>query len=341
MAHEVIMPALGMAQETGKIVRWQKQAGDSVKIGDVLMEVETDKAVMDVEALADGYLGSVSAAEGDDVPVGQVIALISDSADATSDVLPVASPAIPQTTGPVESQPTAPSLAKTAPPPAPAPLPINGTDAKIFASPKARRLAKEQGLDLERLVALGHPQPYHAADLETLRSLPVTRAPTAQQAAAMPNQITARVATKGTQDFLQWMLAEGNVTLAPSAIWAAFAAAALRTALQAGDDELVISLLDLQAEGRCLTNPDRARLSFLSESDPDAAANLILRDLSASPISSLRLAGWGAPSLSIATEGDTYLICLDFTPYQLSDAQAIQLISEFADRLTDPLRHLL
>ncbi|MEY8100124.1 biotin/lipoyl-containing protein, partial [Falsihalocynthiibacter sp. S25ZX9] len=60
MAHEVIMPALGMAQETGKIVSWQKQAGDAVKIGDVLMEVETDKAVMDVEALADGYLGSVS-----------------------------------------------------------------------------------------------------------------------------------------------------------------------------------------------------------------------------------------------------------------------------------------
>ncbi len=89
MAHEVIMPALGMAQETGKIISWQKQPGDAVKAGDVLMEVETDKAVMEVEALADGYLGSVSAVAGEDVPVGQIVALISDTADTAPVPAPV------------------------------------------------------------------------------------------------------------------------------------------------------------------------------------------------------------------------------------------------------------
>ncbi|MGB8623626.1 MAG: lipoyl domain-containing protein, partial [Paracoccaceae bacterium] len=79
MPHEIIMPALGMAQDTGLLVNWLKQPGDAVKAGDALFEVETDKSTMEVEAPADGYLTDVSAAAGDDVPVGQVIARISDS----------------------------------------------------------------------------------------------------------------------------------------------------------------------------------------------------------------------------------------------------------------------
>ena len=67
--HDVIMPALGMAQETGKIVAWQKSEGDAVKTGDVLFEVETDKATMEVEAQADGFLNGVRTGAGEDVPV--------------------------------------------------------------------------------------------------------------------------------------------------------------------------------------------------------------------------------------------------------------------------------
>lgn len=74
MSRDVIMPALGMAQKTGLIVRWLKQAADPVKAGDVLMEVETDKAVMEVEADADGTLTDVTAAVGEEIPVGDVIA---------------------------------------------------------------------------------------------------------------------------------------------------------------------------------------------------------------------------------------------------------------------------
>src|SRR5918998_3242828 len=76
MATDVIMPALGMAQETGKIVRWLKAEGDTVVKGEPLMEVETDKVTVDVEAPADGVLGALTASEGEDVEVGKAVALI-------------------------------------------------------------------------------------------------------------------------------------------------------------------------------------------------------------------------------------------------------------------------
>ncbi len=74
MAISVVMPALEMAQETGKLVSWKKKAGDQVKKGEMLLEVETDKAVVEIEAAGDGVLGGVTAREGDVVPVGQTIA---------------------------------------------------------------------------------------------------------------------------------------------------------------------------------------------------------------------------------------------------------------------------
>ena len=76
MPTEVIMPALGMAQETGKIVRWLKADGEPVKKAEPLMEVETDKVTVEIEAPADGTLAGVTAAAGEDVPVGQVIAYV-------------------------------------------------------------------------------------------------------------------------------------------------------------------------------------------------------------------------------------------------------------------------
>ena len=75
------MPQLGMAQDAGRLVAWLKAPGDAVAKGEALFEVETDKATMEVEAQGDGFLTGVVAAEGDDVPVGQVIARISESAD--------------------------------------------------------------------------------------------------------------------------------------------------------------------------------------------------------------------------------------------------------------------
>ena len=84
MPHDVIMPALGMAQETGVILSWLKKPGDQVSPSDALMEVETDKAVMEVEAAAEGVLSDVKAAAGESVPVGQVVAVILDPEEVLS-----------------------------------------------------------------------------------------------------------------------------------------------------------------------------------------------------------------------------------------------------------------
>ncbi len=76
MATNVILPALGMSQDTGKIVQWLKAEGEQVVKGESLLEIETDKATVEIEAPAGGMLSRISAAAGDDIPVGQVIAVI-------------------------------------------------------------------------------------------------------------------------------------------------------------------------------------------------------------------------------------------------------------------------
>src|SRR5215471_7194573 len=76
MAFSVVMPALEMAQETGKLIAWRKKEGERVLKGEPLLDVETDKAVVEVEAPAEGVLAGIRAAEGSDIPVGQTIAWI-------------------------------------------------------------------------------------------------------------------------------------------------------------------------------------------------------------------------------------------------------------------------
>jgi pyruvate dehydrogenase E2 component (dihydrolipoamide acetyltransferase) len=136
------MPALEMAQETGRLVKWRKQQGEPVTKGELLMDVETDKAVVEIEAEADGVLSNVTASEGDVVTVGQVIAWILAPGETAPEV------ANPAASG--RTQPTA----TTANVPARAPAPA-GTADRPLMSPKARRLAAEQGLDPRALAVSG------------------------------------------------------------------------------------------------------------------------------------------------------------------------------------------
>src|SRR5437867_4225657 len=101
MATSVVMPALEMAQETGKIVSWVKKEGETVTKGDILLEVETDKAVVEIEAQADGVLAGVKSHEGDVVPVGQTIAwLVAPGEKPPADSTATAAPAARGTTAP-------------------------------------------------------------------------------------------------------------------------------------------------------------------------------------------------------------------------------------------------
>ena len=127
MAKDVIMPALGMAQETGTLIQWLKSAGDSVTKGEPLMEVETDKATVEIEAPASGILSSITAQPGDVIPVGQRIALILAPGESDS-------------SSPLQSSPEPASSQQNASKP-----------QSISATPVAARLAAEHNLDITKI----------------------------------------------------------------------------------------------------------------------------------------------------------------------------------------------
>jgi pyruvate dehydrogenase E2 component (dihydrolipoamide acetyltransferase) len=133
MPADIIMPALELAQETGKVLRWLKSRGERVQKGEPVVEIETDKITTEIEAPASGFLGDVSAQEGDVVPVGRTIARILDDAGASG--APAARPA-----------PPAPEAAAA---PASASAIRAGQPAgAVRASPLARRVAEQHGVDL-------------------------------------------------------------------------------------------------------------------------------------------------------------------------------------------------
>jgi pyruvate dehydrogenase E2 component (dihydrolipoamide acetyltransferase) len=152
MPTDVIMPALGMAQETGTVVQWKKRAGDSVVKGEPLLEVETDKAVVEVESPASGTLAAISAEAGTEVPVGTAIALILGAGE----------------TEPVSASVAAGSSSISPPAGFAVHLPTSGeaTTARLKpASPKARRLATEAGVDLGAVAGTGPEVAVVSADL--------------------------------------------------------------------------------------------------------------------------------------------------------------------------------
>jgi len=136
MAVSVVMPALEMAQETGKLLAWRKKEGDNVTKGEPLLEIETDKVVLEVEAPADGILAAVTSFAGADVPVGQTIAWI---------VAPGEHP-------PARPTPAAPAARAITEAPRSSAAP-SADGSKI--SPKARRLAKELGVDVSSVHGTG------------------------------------------------------------------------------------------------------------------------------------------------------------------------------------------
>jgi pyruvate dehydrogenase E2 component (dihydrolipoamide acetyltransferase) len=179
MAISVVMPALEMAQDTGKLVSWRKKEGERVTKGEILLEVETDKAVVEVEALADGTLGGVKAQPGDVIPVGQTIAWLL----ATGESAPAGeAPAHAAAARPAASASTAGAAqaAKAAPAAAAGPVRI---------SPKARRLAKEHGVDIATLRGSGPDGEILAADI-----LDAARSAGAPASAAVPAPAAAAAA---------------------------------------------------------------------------------------------------------------------------------------------------
>ncbi len=186
MATNVYMEALSPTMEEGRVVKWHKRDGDPVKAGETLAEVETDKAVMDLVARADGELRQVAAAEGQTVAVGSVVAVIVSPAEAVGAAPAAAAPATPSGSGERETGNVA---TVTAPAPvAVSPLPVAAAaDAtRVKASPLARRMAKEAGVDLKLLTGSGPGGRVVKKDLERAPSPAASAGPTAAAAATFP-----------------------------------------------------------------------------------------------------------------------------------------------------------
>ncbi len=173
MPTPILMPALSPTMEKGKLAKWLKAEGDEVRSGDVIAEIETDKATMEVEAVDEGRLGKIIVPEGtDDVAVNTPIALIlaeGEDAGAVASPPPPArsEPAKPAQAKPPEAKPVEQKPAETKSVPEPAAAKGNGQgDGRIFASPLARRLAKEAGIDIRLLKGSGPNGRIVKADVE-------------------------------------------------------------------------------------------------------------------------------------------------------------------------------
>jgi pyruvate dehydrogenase E2 component (dihydrolipoamide acetyltransferase) len=201
MPVNILMPALSPTMEKGNLAKWLKKEGDKVKAGDVIAEIETDKATMEVEAVDEGTIAKIMVAEGTaDVPVNQVIAVLAEEGEDAG----AAAKAAPNAPKPQSKASSFETLAAQAPQDdaikaprheegAKAPVSkgegakTNGSGGRVFSSPLARRLAKDAGIDLSRVSGSGPRGRVIARDIEAAKlGGAQLRAPTAPSGGTMP-----------------------------------------------------------------------------------------------------------------------------------------------------------
>ena len=188
MPIDITMPALSPTMEEGKLAKWHVKEGDTVSSGDVIAEIETDKATMEVEAVDEGKIGKILVAEGtDNVKVNAVIAVLLQEGESADDMTAAPKAEAPKAEAPKDDAAKAAPPAKTAEPakaeatkteaaPAPspsakaAPAPTKSTGDKVFASPLARRLAKEAGIDVAAISGTGPKGRVVKSDVEAAKS---------------------------------------------------------------------------------------------------------------------------------------------------------------------------
>ncbi|EEW24308.1 pyruvate dehydrogenase complex dihydrolipoamide acetyltransferase [Rhodobacter ferrooxidans] len=195
MATQILMPALSPTMEEGTLARWLVKVGDAVKSGQILAEIETDKATMEFEAADDGVVGELLVAEGAaGVKVNTPIAVLLEEGEALSESSSVA--AAPSS--PVAAQSAAPANDK------PAPVVAKPAGARVFASPLARRIAADKGLDLSAVQGSGPHGRIVKSDVEGAKPVaaqtPAAAAPAPAMAAPMPTGASADAVKKQYAD---------------------------------------------------------------------------------------------------------------------------------------------
>jgi pyruvate dehydrogenase E2 component (dihydrolipoamide acetyltransferase) len=183
MPTEILMPALSPTMEEGTLAKWLVKEGDTVSSGDLLAEIETDKATMEFEAVDEGTIGKILVAEGTEgVAVNTAIAVLLEDGESADDI-GKASAAPAPAAAPAEEKATPADAPAAAAAPAPA-APAAADGSRIFASPLARRIAKNKGLDLAGIKGSGPKGRIVKADVENAEAAPAAAAAPAAKAAA-------------------------------------------------------------------------------------------------------------------------------------------------------------
>ena len=362
MAKDVIMPVLGMNQDTGLLVTWHKQAGDTVEKGEPLMDVETDKAVMEIEAPAAGILTDVRASEGEEVPVGDVIAVIAtDAAEAASlpatqttqaDDPPSDLGAETSSTPSEAGYEAAPTSTKDLPAqPSGATVPTGGVRApRPLASPLARRTASERGVDLETLAGSG---PYGAV---LVRDVPEHAPPTPTTAATgeVYGELESRMASAAFLTVLKHADAgsEPAHTFFVGAM-VRFLAASLRKRIDRDPDEGVhietrgpdgtayVAHADLRGIRELAGLVEQAAIESSME---QMHAHAAVVHAGTAPIDTVRAPDVHAPMVlsvgRLQVSGDdgvaTFVLNLRHSPAEVDHATAIAVMSDLVQLVEDP-----
>ncbi|HEY0646683.1 biotin/lipoyl-containing protein, partial [Phenylobacterium sp.] len=162
MPIDVLMPALSPTMEEGTLAKWHVKKGDTVRSGDVIAEIETDKATMEVEAVDEGVVEDILVAEGaEGVKVNTPIARLSGEGETAAPTAP------PKAEQPAPTPTAAPAPAEAPKAAAPAPVAATASGERIFASPLARRIAEQKGLDLSQVQGSGPHGRIIKRDVET------------------------------------------------------------------------------------------------------------------------------------------------------------------------------
>ncbi|MEO0369955.1 MAG: pyruvate dehydrogenase complex dihydrolipoamide acetyltransferase [Pseudomonadota bacterium] len=198
MAIEILMPALSPTMEEGTLAKWLVKEGDEVASGDLLAEIETDKATMEFEAVDEGIIGQILVAEGTEaVKVNTPIAMLLEEGESADDIAtaPAAPAAPPEPTAPAATETTAETTAEAPAASAAPPADKASGSERIFASPLARRIAAQKGLDLSQISGSGPHGRIVKADVETAEARP--RESQETQPAAAPQSQSAAPAQSG------------------------------------------------------------------------------------------------------------------------------------------------
>ncbi|ALJ37302.1 pyruvate dehydrogenase complex dihydrolipoamide acetyltransferase [Azospirillum brasilense] len=194
MTIQILMPALSPTMTEGNLAKWLKKEGDAVKSGDVIAEIETDKATMEVEAADEGRLGKILVQAGTQgVAVNTPIAVLLEEGEDDSALAKAAAPAPAPAAAPAAAPAPAASASAAAPAPqaAAAPAPAAQGGGRVFASPLARRLAEQAGLDLKAVKGTGPNGRIVKADIEAAKAGGTAKAAAPQAAAPAPAAVPA------------------------------------------------------------------------------------------------------------------------------------------------------